>query len=59
MLATPEYGDDDDDVDDKIIDIIIIFIPISGPALTWMPQCVSLEMVEPTVFVTPRVRAPA
>ena len=58
VLATPEY------CDWLYFPCIIAqksisFIPISGPALTWMPQWVSLEMVDPTVLVTPRVKAPA
>ena len=32
--------------------------PISGPALIWTPQCDSRQMDEPTVLVTPRIRAP-
>ena len=32
--------------------------PISGPALMWTPQCDSLQIDEPTVFVMPIVRAP-
>ena len=29
--------------------------PISGPALMWIPQWLSLLIVEPTVFVTPGI----
>ena len=29
--------------------------PISGPALMWIPQWLSLLIVEPTVFVTPDI----
>ena len=43
----------------KLPTALVLSIPISGPALTCIPQWVSLEMVEPTVLVTPRVKAPA
>lgn len=36
----------------------VLATPISGPALIWTPQSVSLEMELPTVLVTPTVRAP-
>ena len=32
--------------------------PISGPALMWIPQCVSREIVEPTTLTTPTLSAP-
>ena len=36
---------------------LVLATPISGPALTWTPQSVSLQMELPTVLVMPTVRA--
>ena len=37
---------------------LVLATPISGPALICTPQCVSREIVEPTVFTTPTQSAP-
>lgn len=37
---------------------LVLATPISGPALMWTPQSVSLEIELPTVLVMPTVRAP-
>jgi len=36
----------------------VLATPISGPALIWMPQCDSRQMLLPTVLVMPTIRAP-
>lgn len=36
---------------------LVLATPISGPALIWTPQSVSLDIELPTVFVMPTVRA--
>jgi hypothetical protein len=37
---------------------LVLATPISGPALMWTPQCVSREIVFPTVLMTPTQSAP-
>ena len=38
-----------------VITTLVEATPISGPALMWIPQWLSLLIVEPTVFVTPEI----
>lgn len=37
---------------------LVLATPISGPALIWIPQWDSLEIVDPTTLTTPTLRAP-
>lgn len=37
---------------------LVLATPISGPALMWTPQSVSLEIELPTALVMPTVKAP-
>lgn len=42
----------------QITQTFVLATPISGPALMCIPQWDSLQTLEPTVLVTPTIKAP-